>query len=346
MWWPIRSRTSTRGIRPPSTGTRPSPFGTISGPSALASPRRWTPRSAAWASTGRSRSNSSNAAPPPPNAPRSPLLPAAPARITSPPRRPTRSTTSSAPIYTNAKPLKPLAAASSSWPAAPSQPSPATPTTTPPSMPAFSTRSASPSSSTGSATCSIPRSKATGVHPRSLSHAELPRHHSREHEENRRHQNLPPRRRPGSLDAPTAASPTSACIPATILTTTASSSATPTPLRRPARHLRRHRSCRIPRSHRARCRRHRALPSTPRAHRTALPPHLRCAYAAYKTGVVFLAYLNGLQSHFRMVGGAENARSVAHICRTFPLADRRTCFATPTPPPPHARTSSPLAGIA
>ena len=52
MWWPIRSPTSIRGSTPRSTGTRPSRFGTISGTSASASPRRWTPRSAAWGSTG------------------------------------------------------------------------------------------------------------------------------------------------------------------------------------------------------------------------------------------------------------------------------------------------------
>ena len=42
----------------------------------------------------------------------------------------------------------------------------------------------------------------------------------------------------------------------------------------------------------------------------------------YKTGVVFLAYLNGFQSHFRMVCGAESARSVPHLCELFALADR------------------------
>jgi hypothetical protein len=41
----------------------------------------------------------------------------------------------------------------------------------------------------------------------------------------------------------------------------------------------------------------------------------------YKTGLVFLAYLNGLQTHFRMVGGLESARSVAHMSRLFILAD-------------------------
>ena len=42
----------------------------------------------------------------------------------------------------------------------------------------------------------------------------------------------------------------------------------------------------------------------------------------YKTGVVFLAFLNGFQSHFRMVRGMESARSVAHLCELFVLADR------------------------
>ena len=41
-----------------------------------------------------------------------------------------------------------------------------------------------------------------------------------------------------------------------------------------------------------------------------------------KTGVVFLAWLNGFQSHFRMVRGSESARSVAHLCELFVLADR------------------------
>lgn len=41
----------------------------------------------------------------------------------------------------------------------------------------------------------------------------------------------------------------------------------------------------------------------------------------YKAGLVFLAYLNGLQTHFRMVGGLESARSVAHMSRLFILAD-------------------------
>ena len=42
---------------------------------------------------------------------------------------------------------------------------------------------------------------------------------------------------------------------------------------------------------------------------------------AYKTGIVFLAYLNGFQSHFRMIGGAESARSIVHLARVLELAD-------------------------
>jgi hypothetical protein len=41
----------------------------------------------------------------------------------------------------------------------------------------------------------------------------------------------------------------------------------------------------------------------------------------YKTGIVFLAYLNGHQDHFRMLGGLESARSVTHLAEAFVLAD-------------------------
>jgi hypothetical protein len=41
----------------------------------------------------------------------------------------------------------------------------------------------------------------------------------------------------------------------------------------------------------------------------------------YKTGVVFLAWLNGLQDHFVMVGGQESARSLIHLAELFRLAD-------------------------
>ena len=41
----------------------------------------------------------------------------------------------------------------------------------------------------------------------------------------------------------------------------------------------------------------------------------------YKTGVVFMAYLNGHQDHFTMIGGQESARSTLHLADIFRLAD-------------------------
>jgi hypothetical protein len=42
----------------------------------------------------------------------------------------------------------------------------------------------------------------------------------------------------------------------------------------------------------------------------------------YKTGVVFMAYLNGMQSHFTMLGGQQSTRSLLHLSELFRLADR------------------------
>ncbi|MDH2239567.1 dihydrodipicolinate synthase family protein [Pigmentiphaga sp. GD03639] len=41
----------------------------------------------------------------------------------------------------------------------------------------------------------------------------------------------------------------------------------------------------------------------------------------YKTGVVFMAWLNGHQDHFAMVGGQQSARSLQHFAELFRLAD-------------------------
>jgi hypothetical protein len=49
----------------------------------------------------------------------------------------------------------------------------------------------------------------------------------------------------------------------------------------------------------------------------------------YKTGVVFMAYLNGHQSHFTMVGGLESARSLLHLAELFRLADAAGLLADP-----------------
>lgn len=49
----------------------------------------------------------------------------------------------------------------------------------------------------------------------------------------------------------------------------------------------------------------------------------------YKTGIVFLAYLNGHQDHFVMVGGQQSARSIRHLCALFRLADQAGLLADP-----------------
>ena len=49
----------------------------------------------------------------------------------------------------------------------------------------------------------------------------------------------------------------------------------------------------------------------------------------YKTGVVFLAYLNGLQEHFAMIGGQQSTRSLQHLAQLFRLADKARVLADP-----------------
>ncbi len=41
----------------------------------------------------------------------------------------------------------------------------------------------------------------------------------------------------------------------------------------------------------------------------------------YKTGVVFMAWINGHQSHFTLVGGQQSTRSLLHLAELFRLAD-------------------------
>ena len=65
-------------------------------------------------------------------------------------------------------------------------------------------------------------------------------------------------------------------------------------------------------------------PTVPLARHIFTPPTY-----AYKTGIVFLAYLNGHQSHFRMVGGAESWRSLPHLAELFRLADAAGLLADP-----------------
>jgi hypothetical protein len=49
----------------------------------------------------------------------------------------------------------------------------------------------------------------------------------------------------------------------------------------------------------------------------------------YKTGIVFMAYLNGHQRHFTMVGGQHSARSLPHLAELFRRADAAGLLADP-----------------
>ncbi|GAA4846118.1 dihydrodipicolinate synthase family protein [Paenibacillus vulneris] len=66
---------------------------------------------------------------------------------------------------------------------------------------------------------------------------------------------------------------------------------------------------------------------------------------AYKTGIVFMAYLNGHQNHFRMIGGAEGARSVVHLSELFVLADKAGLLVNPDLAAERMRNVLTLAGI-
>jgi Protein of unknown function (DUF993) len=65
-------------------------------------------------------------------------------------------------------------------------------------------------------------------------------------------------------------------------------------------------------------------PTIPLAHKLFAAPTYH-----YKTGIVFLAWLNGHQSHFRMVAGAEGARTLVHLADLFRLADAAGLLADP-----------------
>jgi hypothetical protein len=65
----------------------------------------------------------------------------------------------------------------------------------------------------------------------------------------------------------------------------------------------------------------------------------------YKTGIVFMAYLNGHQSHFHMVAGMESARSIVHLSEFFMLADRAGLLRDPELASTRMRHVLALAGI-
>jgi hypothetical protein len=66
----------------------------------------------------------------------------------------------------------------------------------------------------------------------------------------------------------------------------------------------------------------------------------------YKTGVVFMAWLNGHQSHFTLIGGQQSARGIAHLAELFRLADAAALLHDPERAAARMRTLLALHGIA
>ncbi|WP_208586648.1 dihydrodipicolinate synthase family protein [Gracilibacillus suaedae] len=66
---------------------------------------------------------------------------------------------------------------------------------------------------------------------------------------------------------------------------------------------------------------------------------------SYKTGVVFMAYLNGHQDHFRMIGGKESARSIVHLADLFVMADQAGLLRNPELATERMRLTLELAGV-
>ena len=65
----------------------------------------------------------------------------------------------------------------------------------------------------------------------------------------------------------------------------------------------------------------------------------------YKTGVVFMAWLNGHQRHFTMVGGQQSTRSLVHLAELFRLADAARLLEQPELAAHRMRTLLALHGI-
>jgi hypothetical protein len=65
----------------------------------------------------------------------------------------------------------------------------------------------------------------------------------------------------------------------------------------------------------------------------------------YKTGIVFLAWLNGQQEHFVMVGGQHSARSLPHLAELLRLADAAGLIEQPERAVRRMRTLLALHGI-
>jgi hypothetical protein len=81
-------------------------------------------------------------------------------------------------------------------------------------------------------------------------------------------------------------------------------------------------------------------PTVPRSrHMVAAPTRF------YKTGVVFMAWLNGHQKHFAMVGGQQSTRSLPHLAELFRLADAAKLLEQPELAVKRMKTLTALHGI-
>ena len=65
----------------------------------------------------------------------------------------------------------------------------------------------------------------------------------------------------------------------------------------------------------------------------------------YKTGIVFLAWLNGHQDHFRMVAGLESARTLTHLAELLRLADAAGALTDPALAAERMRRLLAVAGV-
>jgi len=65
----------------------------------------------------------------------------------------------------------------------------------------------------------------------------------------------------------------------------------------------------------------------------------------YKTGVVFLAWLNGFQPHFHLLGGQQSTRSIPHLAELFRLADAARVLRDPDLAAHRMRSLLAVAGI-
>lgn len=65
----------------------------------------------------------------------------------------------------------------------------------------------------------------------------------------------------------------------------------------------------------------------------------------YKTGVVFMAWLNGHQKHFTMVGGQQSTRSALHFAELFRLADAANLLEQPEMAVQRMKTLMSLHGV-